>query len=172
MAFQKCLSATLDNLRHSYTGYLPFQTPPTMSLLVFLPSNLPPELPELILPSVSIGFHLPDPIKETLLPSRRANLPLLTPLDQKQVEAVGERGLVGTSGLAETLAYTVSAPRGVAANKFRLILVNLTVSVMGGEIVPVKISEGERRLVEMLRDKYRVLVTLDLAPPYKRVGRF
>jgi hypothetical protein len=119
-----------------------------------------------------VGFQLPDHEKEALLPYRRANLPLLTPLDQKQLEAVGERGIVGTSGLAETLAYTASAPRGVAANKFRLILVNLTVSVMGREVVPVKISEGERRLVEMLRDKYRVLVTLDLAPPYKRVGRF
>lgn len=172
ISLQKCLSLTLEKLRDSYTGYIPLEIPPTFSLLVLLPSNLPQEFPSLNLPSVSIGFQLShQSTKDALLPVRRENLPLLIPLDRAMASA-GVPGSIGAWGLAETLAYTVGAPRGVVANKFRLILVNLTVSLMEDGVVPVKMNEGERRLVDMLRDKYRVLVTLDLAPPCKRVGRF
>jgi len=175
MSLQKCLSLTLDKLREAYTGYTALEIPTTFSLLVFLPSNLPPELHELTLPSVSIGFALAgQAVKDTFLPYRRANLPLLTVLDRKEMSpSTGVLGSVADSGLAETLAYTVGAPQGVVGNKFRLILVNFTIKLMGEQgVVPVKMEEGERRLVEMLRDRYRVLVTLDLAPPYKWVARY
>ena len=107
-------------------------------------------------------------MEEELLNERRMNLPILDILQRNQ----SGTNPVGICGETETLAYTFGAPRGRTFNKFRLILINLTLDFMSEETVPMRMCQESKKLVEMLRDKHRVLVSLDLAPPCPKRGRY
>jgi hypothetical protein len=168
MVLQKCLARAMKKFQDAYQGLDELQIPSKISLLVFLPSSTPSS--PLQIPNVSIGFNLPedDPImRDELLNDRRANLPILDILQRNQ----SGTNLVGICGETETLAYTFGAPRRIMLDKYRLILINLTLDFMSEEIVPIRMCQESKKLVEMLRDKHRVLVSLDLAPPFPKQGR-
>ena len=169
MVLQKCLCRAMKKFRDTYQGLEELQIPSKISLLVFLPSSTPS--PPLQIPNVSIGFDLsgnnPD-VNEELLDDRRTNLPILNILQRNQ----SGTNLVGICGETETLAYTFGVPRGTMLDKFRLILVNLTLDFMSEDVVPVRMCQESKKLVEMLRDKHRLLVSLDLAPPCRKQGRY
>ena len=169
MVLQKCLARAMKSFQDSSQGWEELQIPSKISLLVILPSSTPSH--PLQTPHVSIGFNLPEnhPVMQgELLNERRANLPILDILQRNQ----SGTNPVGIWGETETLAYTFGAPRRRTIDKFRLILVNLTVDFMSEEIVPLRMCQESKKLAEMLRDKHRLLVSLDLAPPGAKQGRY
>lgn len=156
IVLQKCIFRMLEKIQDGFEEW--DQIPSKMSLLVFLPSSCPPQ--PLEVPSVSIGFNVAGNNID-LLKERHPNLPVLSILERNQPPGK----VFGVGGATETLAYTYKAPPGRAGGNFRLLLVSLTLEIMTMETTPVRMCDESKRLVELLRDKHRVLVSLDLTPP-------
>ena len=159
IVLQKCIFRMLEKFQEGFEDW--DRIPTKMSLLVFLPSCSPPQ--HLQVPSVSIGFSVAgdDFVTQELLKQRHTNLPVLSILERNQPPGK----VIGMCAAAETLAYTYNSPPGRAGGSFRLLLVNLTLEVMTAETTAVRMCDESKKLVELLRDKHRVLVSIDLTPP-------
>jgi hypothetical protein len=168
ITLQRLLARVIDQYRTTYRGSNMLQIPTIITLSVFLPSSSPPQIIQV--PKAVIGFSMmgADLTRKEILKERHENLPFLAAAKRNR-NRPGDWP-VGNCGEAETFAYTYRFPRGRASNSFRLILVNLSLELMAETTTPVRVCQQCKEVLTSLRERYPLMVSLDLAPQPKRAN--
>jgi hypothetical protein len=158
---QQLLARSLTFYKSRYTEPDPLQIPDSLCLLAFLSSSTPPPqpLPE---PNVVIGFSRvgDNHVRQQSPEEHQDGVPI--PKEVNGDEQIDEP--IENCGETEMLDSAFPAPEENVGGGAAIILVSLTLALMKFEMTPVRACPDCQHVMDLLRQQFPALVTLDIAP--------